>query len=126
MGPVAPPNPQLLGSLSICRSQPLVCLFPSQSANPALHVPLHTPEPQLGVMMLVAEHTTPQPAPGNPLAPGVPVAPPTPQFIGSLSTRLSHPSLSLLPLQSAKLAAQLPLHRPLPQVLVAMFSVPTA
>ena len=52
-----PQPPQLELLAVVLSSQPSVFLLLLQSANPALHVPLHTPPPQVGDAMLAAEHT---------------------------------------------------------------------
>ena len=55
-----PQPPQFPALLVIFTSQPSTCLLLSQSAKPALQVPLQTPLPQFAVMF-DAEHTIPQP-----------------------------------------------------------------
>jgi hypothetical protein len=75
-----------------------------QSAKPALHVPLQVPLPHVRVAMLLLEHTVPQP----------------PQLFGSVPVLISHPSVCLLLLQSAKPEVHVPLQLPLPHVRVAM------
>src|SRR5579883_1169597 len=99
-----PQPPQLLLSVLVFTSQPLVCLLLSQSAKPGLQAPLHPPEEQVGVMMLLFEQSVPQ----------------APQLFGSVVRLTSQPSVSLLPLQSAKPALQAPLQVPPPQLGVAM------
>jgi hypothetical protein len=80
----APHAPQLFGSVLRLTSQPSVSLLSLQSANPALHPPLHLKLLQLGVEMWFAEQVLPHP----------------PQFDASVATLVSHPSFAL-PLQSA-------------------------
>src|SRR5579883_908325 len=87
-------------------SQPLVSLLLSQSAKPVLQTPLHAPIAQVGLAMLLFEHTRPQ----------------LPQLVGSPATLVSQPLLCLLLSQSAKPALQAPLHAPIAQVGAAMFS----
>src|SRR5262249_34252069 len=92
--PVAPPVPQLSGSLSTRFSQPFDSLLLSQSAKPLAQSPLHRPVAQVRLAMLRAPtigQDTLQPAPCSPLAPTRPVAPPRPQLSASLSTRFSQP-----------------------------------
>ena len=75
---------QLFGSVFRLRSQPFVSLFPSQSAKPTLHDPLHTPAAQLTVAMLFEEHAFPQP----------------PQFAALVVVAVSQPLVCLFASQS--------------------------
>jgi hypothetical protein len=101
---VLPQPPQFAGSPLEELSQPLVSLLLSQSAKPALQVPLHAPPAQVGVAMLLPEHAMPQP----------------PQFAGLSPVEVSQPFESLLLSQSAKPALQAPLQVPPAQVGIAM------
>src|SRR5437762_3128532 len=92
--------PQLLASLMVLISQPSASLLLLQSAKPVLQAPLHTPAAQVGVEMLLLEHTLAQP----------------PQLLASLLMLTAQPSVSLFPLQSAKPVPQVPLHTPAAQV----------
>jgi len=47
--------PQWLGSVSMLRSQPSVCLFELQSAKPVLQAPVQTLAEQMGVAMFALE-----------------------------------------------------------------------
>ena len=100
-----PQLPQLLALFVVLISQPSVFLLPLQSANPALHVPLHTPPPQVGDAMLAAEHTAPQ----------------LPQLLALVLTLISQPLPRLLS-QSAKPLEQAQLK--LPTVLVQAMLAP--
>jgi hypothetical protein len=96
--------PQLFRSLLTSCSQPSVCLLPLQSANPTSHTPgSHEAPMQAGVTCEVLQ-TIPHP----------------PQLMTSVAVFLSHPSVCLLLLQSAKGIAHVPLHMPPPQVRLAM------
>jgi hypothetical protein len=79
----------------VLTSQPLLCLLPSQSANPGLHVPPQTAALHEGVM-LFDEHTIPH----------------APQFETLFETLVSHPFVRLLPSQSLKAGAQVPVQLP--------------
>jgi hypothetical protein len=81
----APHAPQLAVLEAMFVSQPFVCLLPSQSANPAAHVPLHVPLVQARVAMLLGEQVLPQ----------------TPQLLTSVPVAVSQPFVCLLPSQSA-------------------------
>src|SRR5579883_1685379 len=96
--------PQLFLSVLRFTSQPLVSLLLSQSANPVLQAPLHTPIEHVGVMMLLFEQSPWQ----------------VPQCAGSVLRFTSQPSTCLLPLQSAKPGLQAPAHTPLTHTTVAM------
>src|SRR5579883_1685929 len=97
-----PQPPQLLVVVSAV-SQPSVCLLLLQSPKPALQAPLHTSFVQSGVAMLLFEQTSPHP----------------PQ-LATVVIAVSHPSVCLLPLQSAKPALQAPVQTPLVHTGVAM------
>jgi hypothetical protein len=56
---VVPHPPQLLGLVVMLISQPFACLLPSQSWKPVAQVPLQTPEPHVGVGMLLGEQVKP-------------------------------------------------------------------
>src|SRR5579871_1300312 len=90
-----PQLPQWLGSMLVLTSQPLATT-PSQSAKPALQLPiLHTPPTHAGVPLGTTQ-TVLQP----------------PQWFGSLLVLVSQPSVGLLS-QSEKPGLQLPiLHTP--------------
>ncbi len=100
-----PHPPQLLGLLATLTSHPSICLLPLQSAKPPAQAPLQVPPLHAGAGMLLDEHTVPQP----------------PQLVGLLATLTSHPSICLLPLQSAKPPAQAPLQVPPPHAGVGMW-----
>jgi hypothetical protein len=87
-----PQNAQLLFVPSGV-SQPSVCLLPLQSWKPVWHAPLQEPEPHVGVGMWFGEHVVPHP----------------PQLLGSALRLTSHPLFCLLPSQSWKPVAQVPL-----------------
>src|SRR5947209_2170354 len=53
-----PQPPQFVVDVAVATSQPFVCLFPSQSAKPAVHAPAHTPFTQAAVTLFV-EQTMP-------------------------------------------------------------------
>src|SRR5207302_1358962 len=89
--------PQLLTSVEATAvSQPSDCLLPLQSANPAAQVPLQVLLAHVTVAMWLDEQATPQP----------------PQLVVLDAVLVSHPSVCLLLLQSAKPAAQVPLQVP--------------
>ena len=104
---VAPQPPQLPTSDLVFTSRPLRSLLPLQSAKPVAQVPLQAPLPQVTVSMLLVEQLMPHP----------------PQEVAVVLMFTSQPSVSLLPLQSAKPVVQVPLQTPLPQVVVAMLAV---
>jgi hypothetical protein len=99
-----PQPPQCEGLVSTSVSQPLLSLLLSQSAKPALQVPSHVPPPHAGVAMLLLEHAFAHAS----------------QCLGSVASVTSHPSVSLLPSQSAVPGAHMPLHTPAPHVIVDM------
>jgi hypothetical protein len=80
-----PHPPQLFTLLLMLVSQPLVSLFESQSAKPALQAPLQTLLEHVGVLMLLVEQMIPHP----------------PQLLALVWVFISQPSVCLLPLQSA-------------------------
>ena len=102
-----PHAPQLLGSLLMLVSQPLVRLLLSQSAKPGLQVPLQTPLAQLGVMLL-DEQTLPHP----------------PQLLASVFRLVSQP-LAGLPLQLPKPALQVMPQTPIEQNAVPLVELQT-
>jgi len=93
-----PHVPQFCVLVAVLVSQPSVCLFALQSPHPLAHVPLHVPLKQLAVTWLV-EHGTLH----------------APQFDSSVAVLISHPSMSLSPLQSAYPLAHAPLQTPIVQ-----------
>src|SRR5437899_2362317 len=95
---MVPQPPQLRAPPAMSVSQPFACLLPSQSAKPGSQAPLQLPAPHVGLAMFCDEQMVPQ----------------APQLIGSVVRVTSQPSTCLLPLQSAVLDAQAPLHRPPP------------
>ena len=91
-----PHPPQSVALDATLTSQPLACLFPSQSANPVAHAPLQIPKLHAGAGTWLLEQTMPHP----------------PQSVALDATLTSQPSTRLLPLQSRNPAAQAPLHVP--------------
>src|SRR5207245_2952164 len=100
-----PQPPQFAAPLATSVSQPSVSLLLLQSAEPGLQAPLQTPAAHVGLATLLVEHAWPQP----------------PQLILSAARAVSQPSVSLLPLQSAKPAAQAPVQAPPVQATEAMW-----
>jgi hypothetical protein len=96
--------PQLKPSLPVSTLHPLAAMVLSQLAKPVAHVVLHVLPTQVTLVTLVVEHGVLQ----------------APQCITSLVVLISQPSVSLLLLQSAKPATQLPLQALAAQVTVAM------
>jgi hypothetical protein len=97
--------PQLSGSVVGLISHPSDSLLALQSRYGTVHVPLQVPDPQVRVAMLLDEQTLPHP----------------PQWLASLVTVVSQPSVCLLLLQSAEPPLHVPLHAPDPHVRVAMW-----
>src|SRR5262245_27563829 len=91
-------------SAAVFFSQPSVSLSLLQSVKPRLQTALHIPAAQVGLVMLLLEHTLPQP----------------PQFLLSVWLLISHPSLRLSLLQSRKPALHMPVHMLAEQVLARL------
>ena len=99
-----PQEPQLSALVAVLISHPLARLSPSQSAYPLLQAPDSQLPPEQAAVMFAVEQAIPQP----------------PQWVASSCSEVSHPFVSLLPSQSAKLVAQVPLQRLAAQVGEAM------
>jgi hypothetical protein len=95
-----PQPPQLFGSLVVFVSQPFVCLFPSQSPQPAAHAPVQIPEVQVREITWFDEQTRPHP----------------PQLSGLLAISISQPFVTLSASQSPHPASHEPLQTPAEQV----------
>jgi hypothetical protein len=93
-GQALPQLPQFFASVFVFVSQPFVSLLPSQSAYPALQVPLHVALPHVRVAMFVDEQESPH----------------APQLFTSVCGSDSQPSTCLLLLQSQNPASHAPLH----------------
>lgn len=94
-----PQPPQWATVFVVLTSHPLVSLFVSQSAKPALHVPLQTPPAHVGVGMLFALHELVHP----------------PHEVGLEAVFTSQPLVSLLLSQSVQPDWHDPLQEPMAQ-----------
>jgi hypothetical protein len=101
--------PQCWTLACVLTSQPSTALLLLQSANPALHDPLHNPLVHVGVGTWFDEQTPLQP----------------PQFSGSLETGVSQPFVWKLPSQLANPELQLPLQTLLLQIGVELLVLQT-
>jgi hypothetical protein len=102
-GQTVPHPPQWLALLVVLTSQPSVRLSALQSAKPEAQAPVQRPPAQVAVTLLV-EQAMPQP----------------PHAVTVTLVSVSQPSVCRLLLQSARPAAQVPLHALAVQVRVAM------